>query len=244
MSERLQERPTAKELSEYQAWLFDTDGTTADTSETAIAVVKEIICIVNPDFDLNFSHNDVNTWAYIEDKFIEAGLTENDARLTAIAIWNYTDVLMNAKPIKGAPELVNYLYRQGKDNFSATSRPDIGNIKEITKNWIYKELKYIQDVFVNPSDSNVKGPAFKADKLIELAEKYGSAVLVEDFPGHVKEILKVIRESGKDLKINIILLPYAKIEVPEDLASDPMVTVMYRDAEQGIGAIQEVLMTA
>lgn len=57
MSEKLAQRPTAKELSGYQAWLFDTDGTTADTSKTAVEIVKQIIGIVNPNFDLNFSHN-------------------------------------------------------------------------------------------------------------------------------------------------------------------------------------------
>ncbi len=244
MIERAEIRPTIKEILEYQSWLFDTDGTTANTGEQAILLIKEIISLVNPNFDLNFSHKEIKDWDFVKLKFMEAGLGENDSELLENAIWQYTDVLAKAEPIKGASELVSFLYFQGKHVFSATSRPDVGNIKSITEDWIYDNMKYIQDVFVNPSGSNIKGPAFKAEKAMELAEKYGSVVIVEDYPGHVEEILKVIRGSNKDLKIHIVLLPYAKLAAPDYLHNDPMVTIMERDEDLGIGIVKQTLLAA
>ena len=97
---------------------------------------------------------------------------------------------------------------------------------------------------MNPSNSNLDGPVFKADVLIKAAQKYGSAVLVDDSPAHVEKILELVESSGKNPNIHVILVPYAKVQVPKELSTNPNVIVIHRGMNQSIKPVQEYLMNS
>lgn len=225
----------------YKAAFWDTDGTSADTLETALNLTRRFLKRFCKNPDLNFSSNDVDRWDYVRQIFIKNGFSVDEAADYEDRIWKSKYVLGSAKPVNGAPELVSFFYYKGMDNYSGTSRPAENGVKELTEEWIYKNLKYTADVFVNPGESNTKGPEFKADMIMSLARKYGSVLVLEDFPGHVTQMLEMFRKSGEDLDIHIILLPVGKIEAPKELYDDPMVTIVERDGAQGVSTVRSYL---
>ncbi len=229
-------------LDNYQAWVFDTDGTTANTSEALETFLKRFLKRFCENPNLNFSKDDINKWNYFRDALIKNGLDDLDAERIEKKGWNRVWVLKNAKRMDGTYELMDLLKSHGKNIFSATSRPNIEKVHQTTRQWIQENLPQVSKVFMNPSDSGKDGPALKASVLIMAAQIYGSAVLVEDFPGHVEKILELLEISGKNLDIHFILVPYAKLPVSEELARNPHVTVIHRGMNQSIKPVQEYLM--
>ncbi len=221
-------------VEQIGAVLLDTDSITADTTSSATDFIKRFIRIFNPSADLNFSKNDAASWHFIKNILTPRGFAENDAERINFAIWNQGWVLRHAPVIEGARALVQKLKRAHIPVFSATSRPDVKQVHKETTSWISQNFPEVQEIYMNPAESNLNGAQFKAEVLVRLAEQYGSAVLVEDYPGHAQGVLETINASGKNVDILIVLLPYALIEVPESLAKDPRVIVVKRGPNQNI----------
>ena len=138
-------------LDKYQAWVFDTDSTTADTCNSAVRLLQRFLKRYCSSPNLNFSKDQVDGWTYFANVLINNGFGIEEAQRIDKNLWNSSWVLGRPKPIDGAPELIALLHDHGRIVLATTSRPDIKNIHALTIKWIQNQLSDVDNIYLYES---------------------------------------------------------------------------------------------
>ena len=164
-----------------------------------VVVLAEFNRLLGTDYQIE----DMYGWHQLTNWAIEQGLERKEAERLDIELWYHRpDLLLQAPPIAGALEFVNWFIRRGISLPAITSRP--AHLKDVTYAWFEKHLPDFpkKDIYIRHDDS-LAGDIFK----VLMIKKLGRKVHFEDSVYHAQAILDYT-EAGVVLLSNSGVLDY------------------------------------
>jgi len=158
---------------------IDIDGTIKNTMKAAVK-------LFNKELKKNVKLEQVSDF-YLDRAY---GLTKEMGR----KVWNKLeeDIYRQALPLDNACEVLNNLVRRGHELFFITARPDIGNIHNITVEWL-KKYKF---------PYNGKNLIMNAKNKAKIAKDLRIDLFFEDAPFHLENLI------AAGIKTVIVAAPY------------------------------------
>lgn len=183
----------------------------------------------------------IGKWQQITAWLIENGVDEDLAAIRERWLWNDRDLISDAQPIEGAPELLSWLESEAKiPQVFHTSRPPIQErltqeaLKEVMPNYFRNEMLSIRDT------NGISGTNFKIKSANSWAEYMQRSnyfihrpnlLVLEDNPTHAV----AMANSAKNLNLptKVICVPLGGIDSPylRDEKLSPNLYVIRRDSE-------------
>ncbi len=220
--------------------LFDLDQVVVESAAEVVEELKEILVEkLGDDVDLDFSASEITgpgqaiIWA------LDRGYPGESVKSLDKRVWGI-DILQRADPIQGAIEIINWLTGVLKKEVGFhTSRPFYAERK--TQDWLASRISnFSNDLLAIRKNDEEEKHVFKARNAVNKAKKHGAVLVIEDSPDHARRILELADEEG--VEIWVILVPYAKVPVDEDLREHEQLIVLDRNLEtQDLWVVYEFL---
>lgn len=217
-------------LQEVNLVLFDLDQVVAHSAVKAIEELKKILVEkLGDDVDLDFSASEITGFGQATIWALDRGYPRESVESLEEGVWGI-DILQKADPIQGAIEIINWLTGVLKKEVGFhTSRSF--DAKQMTQNWLASRISNFSNDLLEIRDRNDKREkhVFKAHNAVNKAKERGAVLAIEDSPDHARRILELADEEG--VEIWVILVPYAKVPVDEDLREHEQLIVLDRNPE-------------
>jgi len=214
-------------LAKVNLVIFDLDGIIFHSGKVAVADLKNrLITEVGSGVDLNFTEADIENFGQLAMWAEKRGYPKEKLNGLEMALWDSVQNLSRAEAIEGAKDLVQSVAGSTKIEFH-TSRP-VG-AKTLTVKMLVEKFEVDSSLLAIRGNENEDRSLFKPKNAAKKAKRHGPVLVVEDIPDNARKILEYADKER--VEVWSLLIPYAKIDVPDDLLMHPRLVCLRRNSE-------------